>query len=172
MISVNNPRNAVFVPVTRRQFSLWWLRSRSAPVTLQVLGTGAAPRGEKAPGPWLVRAPENHRYPAQVQVVHGSAQRRAVCSQISGLRSSRAQPTRSGSLAGASRSHTLSLHGCRDRGGNASGLNQIWWLIANPVSKLTEACPVRFRRRRGPRRSRCRRAECGSRRVPACGRPP
>jgi hypothetical protein len=115
MISVNNPRNAVFVPVTRRQFSLWWLQVRSAPVTLQVLGTGAAPRGEKTPGPWLVRAPENHRYPAQVQVVHGRAQRRAVCSQISGLRSSRAQPTRCGSLAGASRSHTLLLRGGRVR---------------------------------------------------------
>lgn len=56
------------ITVTRRRFSKSQVRSRAAPVTLQGQGSEAAPDGKSAPGPWLNRAPENRRYPADVQV--------------------------------------------------------------------------------------------------------
>ncbi len=52
-----------------------WLRSRSATGHPSGSRHGAAPGGEKTPDPLLIRAPENHRCPAKVQVVHGSAGR-------------------------------------------------------------------------------------------------
>jgi hypothetical protein len=113
MIWIKFSRIAVSCLVTRRQFSKCWLRSRSAPVTLQVLGVGLLPMGRRHPA----------RCSFEHQKIIGTPPRSKWCTAMPaggpcvhrcfGLRPGRTQPTRSGSLAGASRSHTRSLRvGC------------------------------------------------------------
>jgi len=172
MIWIKCPRSVALCVVTRRQFSMAWLRSRSAPVTLQVLGVGLLPMGRRHPA----------RCSFEPQKIIGTPPRSKWCTALPGggpcvHRSLACAPLGRSQPDMARWRGRLGHSRCRSvvvamLGGNASGLNQIWWLVANPMAKLTAACPIRFTRRRGSRRTCCRRAACGNRRVPACARPP